>query len=72
MGNRSFQGFQKGQFGNVFDRIFDPKLRPNWPNPWLAHCRKSVIPRVSEGPVAILHKFVMQNVIMLKTSVEDC
>ena len=34
-GNQSFQGFQNlGQFGTVFDRIFDPKLRPNWPNPW--------------------------------------
>jgi len=32
--NRSFQGFQKGYFGPIFDQPLDPKLRLNWSNPW--------------------------------------
>jgi len=31
--NTSFPGFQKRQFGPIFDRCFLPKLRPNRSNP---------------------------------------
>ena len=31
--NTSFPGFQKRQFGPIFDRCFRPKLRPNRSNP---------------------------------------
>jgi hypothetical protein len=32
--NPSFQGFQSGYFGTVFDRFLDLKLWPNLSNPW--------------------------------------